>query len=44
MAAAARTVGDDALARWLTEEVPQAVLEGEHVPRRPRRRPAARRR
>jgi protein-tyrosine phosphatase len=34
-------IGDEALARWLTEDVPQAILEGEDLPPRPsgRRRP-----
>lgn len=42
MQAAARTVGEEALARWLTEEVPGAIVTGEPIPPRPR--PSARRR
>jgi protein-tyrosine phosphatase len=37
MAAAAQAVGDEALARWLTLEVPQAILEDTELPPRPRR-------
>jgi hypothetical protein len=32
---AARTVGDDALARWLTVDVPGALLAGDDLPPRP---------
>ena len=35
MAAAAKAVGDDALARWLTEEVPRAIVEDARLPERP---------
>ena len=35
MSAAARELGDGALARWLTLEVPQAIVEGGVVPPRP---------
>lgn len=35
LAAAARAVGDDALARWLTEDVPAAIVAGEPIPGRP---------
>jgi len=35
MSAAARELGDGALARWLTLEVPQAIVEGGAVPPRP---------
>ena len=38
LAAAAESVGDESLARYLTFEVPQAVVEGEYVERPPRRR------
>jgi protein-tyrosine phosphatase len=43
LAAAARAVGDEALARWLTQEVPAAVLQAEPVPPRPRTRRRRRR-
>jgi protein-tyrosine phosphatase len=36
MAAAAAAVGDEALAQWLTEAVPAAVLAGSDLPARPR--------
>jgi protein-tyrosine phosphatase len=36
MAAAAGAVGDEALAKWLTEGVPAAVLAGGDLPERPR--------
>jgi protein-tyrosine phosphatase len=35
MAAAAGRVGDDALARWLTDDVPRAIVDGSVLPRRP---------
>jgi protein-tyrosine phosphatase len=35
MRAAANAIGDDALARWLTEDVPRAIVENERVPERP---------
>jgi protein-tyrosine phosphatase len=35
LAAAARAVGDDALARWLTNDVPEALLDGRDLPNRP---------
>ncbi|HVM57122.1 MAG TPA: CpsB/CapC family capsule biosynthesis tyrosine phosphatase [Gaiellaceae bacterium] len=38
MAAAAEAVGDEALARWLTHEVPAAILDGTPPPPRPARR------
>ncbi len=38
MSAAARAVGDETLARWLTEEVPAAVLAGTRIPQRPERK------
>jgi len=38
MRAAADAVGDPALARWLTTEVPAAILNGGPVPGRPERR------
>lgn len=37
MAAAVREIGDDELARWLTEEVPAAIVEGGDMPPRPSR-------
>ncbi len=36
MSSAADAVGDDALARWLTEEMPRAIVEDEQLPPRPR--------
>ncbi len=36
MRAAAAAVGDDALARWLTYDVPRAIVENEQLPPRPR--------
>jgi protein-tyrosine phosphatase len=36
MSAAAEAVGDDALARWLTYDVPRAIVEDEQLPPRPR--------
>jgi protein-tyrosine phosphatase len=38
MTAAADAVGDDALARWLTEDVPRALLDGASPPERPKRK------
>jgi protein-tyrosine phosphatase len=38
MTAAAEAVGDDALARWLTHDVPEALLGSEMPPPRPPRR------
>jgi protein-tyrosine phosphatase len=38
MSAAARAVGDAELARWLTEDVPAAVVAGDEIPPRPARR------
>lgn len=38
MGAAAETVGDAALARWLTEDVPRTLLDGRPLPPRPQRR------
>lgn len=35
MSAAAEAVGDEALARWLTSDVPAAIVAGEDVPPRP---------
>jgi protein-tyrosine phosphatase len=35
MSNAAAAVGDDALARWLTHEVPEAIVAGGEPPRRP---------
>jgi protein-tyrosine phosphatase len=35
MAAAAQAVGDEALARWLTDGVPRAVVDGGELPERP---------
>jgi protein-tyrosine phosphatase len=37
MAAAVREIGDDELARWLTEDVPAAIVAGEEIPPRPAR-------
>ncbi|HEX7525388.1 MAG TPA: CpsB/CapC family capsule biosynthesis tyrosine phosphatase, partial [Gaiellaceae bacterium] len=37
MASAAAGVGDAALARWLTEDVPAAVVAGSALPARPKR-------
>ena len=38
MSAAARAVGDENLARWLTEDVPAALVGGSNIPPRPERR------
>ncbi len=38
MKAAAEAVGDDALARWLTWDVPAAMLAGTEIPERPLRK------
>ena len=35
LSAARAALGDDALGRWLTEEVPRALLDGEPLPPRP---------
>jgi protein-tyrosine phosphatase len=35
MSAAAEAVGDEALARWLTEAVPRAIVENRRLPERP---------
>jgi protein-tyrosine phosphatase len=43
LAAAARAVGDQALSRWLTVDVPRAILEGGPLPPRPARRSLLRR-
>jgi protein-tyrosine phosphatase len=37
MAAAAAAVGDEALARWLTKDVPAALVAGNELPERPKR-------
>ena len=39
MAAAAKRIGDPALVRWLTREVPGAILADARIPPRPRSRP-----
>ena len=44
MSSAAAAVGDPALARWLTHEVPRAVLDGRELPPRPQTPPARRKR
>jgi protein-tyrosine phosphatase len=44
MTAAAEAVGDRSLARWLTHEVPRAVLDGRALPARPQTQPQRRRR
>jgi protein-tyrosine phosphatase len=44
MRAAADAVGDAELARWLTEDVPGAIVRGEVIPPRPQRRRRWRRR
>jgi protein-tyrosine phosphatase len=38
MSAARKAVGDEALGRWLTEDVPAALLAGDEPPPRPQRR------
>ncbi len=38
LSAAAEAVGDDDLARWLTRDVPRAILDDDPLPRRPARR------
>jgi protein-tyrosine phosphatase len=38
MSAAAEAIGDEELARWLTLDVPRALVEDERVPRRPETR------
>ena len=40
--AAAEAVGDAALARWLTHDVPRALVDGERLPQRPYARPRRR--
>lgn len=35
MRAAAEALGDDALARWLTEDVPRAIVDNTRIPERP---------
>lgn len=35
LASAVDAVGDDALARWLVEDVPRAILSGTLLPPRP---------
>jgi tyrosine-protein phosphatase YwqE len=35
LSAAAQEVGDPALARWLTEGVPGAIVDGSELPQRP---------
>jgi protein-tyrosine phosphatase len=37
--AVARAVGDEALSRWLTTDVPSALVRGDELPPRPERRP-----
>jgi hypothetical protein len=37
MSAAARAVGDAELARWLTYDVPRAIVDDSPLPERPRR-------
>jgi protein-tyrosine phosphatase len=44
LSAAAQSVGDEALGRWLTSDVPQALLSGEPLPERPESRRWMRRR
>lgn len=44
MSSAAAAIGDAALARWLTHEVPRALLDGRALPARPQAQPARRRR
>jgi protein-tyrosine phosphatase len=43
MTAARAAIGDEGLGRWLTEDVPRALLAGEEPPRRPDARPVRRR-
>lgn len=38
LAAAARALGNDALARWLTDGVPRAIVDDQPIPLRPTRR------
>ena len=38
MTSAREAVGDVALARWLTEDVPAAIVEGAELPGRPERK------
>ena len=44
MSSAAAAIGDASLARWLTQEVPRALLDGRALPARPQTQPARRRR
>jgi protein-tyrosine phosphatase len=44
LSSAAAAVGDEALAHWLTVDVPGAIVDGEPVPQRPPRAPRRRRR
>jgi protein-tyrosine phosphatase len=44
MSSAAAAIGDQALARWLTHEVPRALLDGRSLPARPQTQPARRKR
>jgi hypothetical protein len=44
MTAARQAVGNEALGRWLTEDVPSALVAGEEPPPRPQGRVARRRR
>ena len=37
MAAAAEAVGDEELARWLTVDVPRAIVDDARLPERPER-------
>ncbi len=41
LSSAASALGDETLARWLTADVPAAMLAGEPLPERPARRPRA---
>jgi hypothetical protein len=43
MTAAREAIGDEDLGRWLTEDVPRALLAGDELPPRPASRPARRR-
>ena len=44
LSAARRAVGDEAFGRWLTEDVPAALLAGAELPERPAAPPRKRRR
>jgi len=37
LASASHAVGDDALARWLTQDVPAAIVSDQPLPNRPER-------